>query len=221
MKKSKENEVLQLQEDHQRNGKYADPLKSILYLYGEHDSGKSTTLGWLAFYLAYATSDESFIDEQFHQWVKELKTKTRRKVTFPDFRAIIPYDVNETISYVYISLFGDLLSATEANVFFFEGRLDDKKILLFDKSSGPRKLNDNERDYYNLFPPSVCISASFQDRKIEEPLWYFAGKKHFTTCMTNWIYMPKAPKVNIGDFKKKYKDYAKLLKRLIDESLKV
>ena len=219
MKKSKENEVLQLQEGHQRKGKYADPLKSILYLYGEHDSGKSTTLGWLAFYLAYATSDESFIDEQFHQWVKELKTKTRRKVTFPDFRAIIPYDVNDTTSYVYISLFGDLLSATEANIFFFEGRLD-STIYIYDKKSGFNKLV-KEKDYYNLFPPSVCISACFQDRKIEEPLWYFAGKKHFSTCMTNWIYMPKAPKVNIGEFKKKYKDYAKLLKRLIDESLKV
>lgn len=220
MKKSKENEVLQLQEDHQRKGKYADPLKSILYLYGEHDSGKSTTLGWLAFYLAYSSHAESFIEEQFHQWVKELKTKTRRKVTFPDFRAIIPYEVNDTTSYVYISLFGDLLSATEANVFFFEGRLV-STIYIYDKKSGFRKLAKEEKDYYNLFPPSVCISASFQDKRIEEPLWYFAGKKHFSTCMTNWLYMPKAPSVDAEDFKQKNKEYAKILKKLIDKSLKM
>ncbi len=194
---------------------YADSLKSILYLYGQHDAGKSTTLGWLIFYLTYDNSNETLIDEQFNYWKNKLKKGNKKKNSFPDVRVIVPYKGK----YVYIALHGDSLEATEANVFFFEGRLLYNNIYIFEHGLGLRKLNDSEKDYYETYTPAVCISASFYDRLVEEPLCYFAEKKHFSTCMASWLHLPKTAENGEEQVKKKCKDYAKLLKKLIDESL--
>jgi hypothetical protein len=213
MVRNMKNEIPQLPVDNKKL--YANPLKSILYLYGQHNAGKSTTLGWLIFYLAYCGKEDSFVYEQFNYWKKKLKKRNKRKNSFPDIRVIVPYEGK----YVYIALYGDNLEATEANVFFFEGRLDYKKIRIFD--SQVRPLEDNEKDYYKQYTPSVCVSASFYSRLVEEPLWYFAGKKHFSTCMTNWVYIPRNNDKDDSSIEKKSKNYARLLKRLIDESLKL
>lgn len=215
--KNKTIEVPQLPED--RRKKYSDQLKSILYLYGQHDAGKSTTLGWLLFYLAYGNNNEDLVSRQFDEWKDKLRRGNKKKNSFPDIRVIVPYEVKEATVNVYIALFGDTLETNEANVFFFEGRLDYKKVYILDKNKGIRKLNDQEKVYYSLYRPSVCVSASFYTRLVEEPLWYFAGKKHLYSCMTNWICIPRCPEKNDEQIKNKCQCYAKLLKRLIDESL--
>lgn len=192
---------------------YEDPLKGLFFLYGQHDTGKSTALAFLAYLLALDGQPEEEILKQFEANRKEkVMKRIHKKDAHPDMRVIVPYKG----IYVYIALYGDSKDDIEKNVFFFEGSL--RTISIFDKGS-IRPLKKTESEYYALYPPAVCVSACFESNNAEAPLKYFADKKYLYTQMTTWLRIEKTPKFTPSAFPKKWGKYGSLLKRLIDECL--
>ena len=190
-----------------------DTLKGILFLYGKHDSGKSSALAWLAFSLVYGRHAQ----QNYNNWRNNLRATGRRNnntLAFPDIRVIVPYKN----TYIFISLYGDDLKSINANISFFEGKLDYRKIYYLDVS-GLRHLDQTEQDYYNKYSPSVIVSACFYTQFVEAPLRVFEMNNHRFTQMTSWIQMPHTKIINYNSFDYKIKKYGDLLKKLIDGSL--
>ena len=191
------------------------PIEGLFCLYGQHDTGKSTALAWLAFSLAYDGLTESEIYDKFESERQQRIARRRTKTdAFPDMRVIVPYKG----IFVYIALYGDSKEHIVKNVDFFEGSLGIGTISIFDKGE-LRNLKSEERDYHNLFPPAICVSACFWGIKQEEPLKRFMDEKHRHTSIATWVQIPRVPKTDSEQFKTKFKQYGELLKRMINESL--
>ena len=194
-----------------------DELKGIFFLYGKHDSGKSSALAWLAFSLVYGGQGINIVEQNYNNLRNNLRATGHRKkntLAFPDIRVIVPYKN----TYIFISLYGDDLKSINANISFFEGKLDYRKIYYLNEM-GLRHLNQTEQDYYNKYSPSVFVSACFYSQYVEAPLRAFEIKNHRFTQMTSWIQMPHTKIINNNSFDCKISKYGDLLKKLIDESL--
>ena len=193
----------------------ASPIEGLFCLYGQHDTGKSTALAWLVFSLAYDELTESEIYDKFEsERQQRAACRKNRTDAFPDMRVIVPYKG----IYVYLALYGDSKEQIENNVKFFEGSLGIGTISIFDRGE-LRNLKSEERNYHNLFPPTICVSACFWGAKQEEPLRRFMDEKHRHNSIATWVQIPKDLKTDSEEFKTKFKQYGKLLKRMIDESL--
>ena len=196
------------------------PLKGLFYLVGQHDAGKSTTLGWLAFSLAYDGLTEDEIFEKFERFrLQRVADRKNHQDAFPDMRVIVPYNG----IYVYITLYGDEEEPIALNVEFFEGRLHNSTIYIFCEGK-LRNLKPNEREYHTLYPPSVCISACHYYKGKEKPLKQFMDKMLLHTWISSWVYIPRTPDkewkaTGAGAFRRKYEAFAGRLKRMTDECL--
>ena len=175
--------------------KYSHRLKGIYYLFGTSNVGKTTTLVRLAFLLSVMKkrSMRAKIDiyKEFMNYKDSHKvTDPKKKDAFPDIRVIVHMGY---MKYAYIATHGDDIIQTEANLFFFEGRLKYDIIYIL-KNGKLRKLSVNEEDYYSLYPPTICLSACRTHGMMEFPLKYFADKKHNYTNVTQWIRIAKVSK---------------------------
>lgn len=196
-----------------------ETLKGIFFLYGKHDSGKSSALAWLAFSLVYGRQGINMVQQNYNCWRNALRAKghkIKNTLAFPDIRVIVPYKN----TYIFISLYGDDLKSINATISFFEGKLDFRKIYYLDVM-GLRLLNQTEQDFYNKYYPSVFVSACFYSQYVEAPLRVFEINNHRSTQMTSWIQMPHTKIINNNSFDCKIRKYGDLLKKLIDESLKL
>lgn len=207
----KKESVRQLGQDGDK--KLKDPLNGIFCLYGPHNSGKSTSLGWLIFLLCHYGKCEEEIQELFDNYLRSQKRRKYRDA-FPDIIVIVPYKCKDEVKYVYVATKGDDYYSVESNVFFFEGRLIYSKVKIF-RNGRFGRLTPGEADYYSLYPPSVCVTACYYGDSVELPMKFYFDKKHPVTCMCTVISIS-----NSGDFKRKYHDYGTYLKRLIDDCLK-
>ena len=187
---------------HTNNHKrYAKPLKGIFYLYGKHNSGKSSALAWLAFSLVYGSQGSNVVQQEYNSWRNTIRAKGHRNkntLAFPDIRVIVPY--KET--YIYISLYGDDLKSINKNISFFEGNFNYKKVYFLD-GMGLRQLKQSEQDYYNMYSPTVLVSACFYTQSVEAPLRVFEQKNHRSTQMTCWTQMPYIKVINNLQFHSK------------------
>lgn len=195
--------------------KLKDPLNGIFCLYGPHNSGKTTSLGWLIFLLCHYGKSEDEIQELFDNYLRSQKRRKYRNA-FPDIAVIIPYKCNkDEVKFVYVATRGDDYYSVESNVFFFEGRLDYSKVKIFRYGSF-EKLTFVEKNYYDLYPPSVCGTACYYGDSVDLPMKYYFDKKHPVTCMCKAIGIPKS-----GNFNSKYHSYGTYIKRLTDDCLKL
>lgn len=188
--------IAQLPVDSQK--KYRHHLSGIYFIYGTRNVGKTTLLARLAFLLSMLRKHSAKAREEtyleFMQYKKEHHIKDpKKKNAFPDIRVIVHYGYKK---YAYIATPGDDIVNTEANLHFFEGRLDYKVVYIL-KNQKLRPLSEDEKDYYQCYQPTLCLSACRTRGLVELPLKYFADKKHNSTDVLQWIRITKVPKKKI------------------------
>ena len=195
--------IAQLPVDPQK--KYRHHLVGIYYLYGTMNVGKTTLLARLAFLLSMLRKHSAKAREEtyreFVKYKKDNRSKNpKKKDAFPDIRVIVHYGYNK---YAYIATPGDDIVNTEANLHFFEGRLDYKEVYIL-KNQKLRPLSEDEIDYYQRYRPTLCLSACRTRGLVELPLKYFAEIKHNSTDVLQWIRITKVPKKKIIITRRRY-----------------
>lgn len=190
--------------------KYSDSLMAIYYLFGIANTGKTTVLARLAFNLSllhkHTFGAKKATYNEFQKYKSLHKTTNpKKKDAFPDIRLIVHFGRNQ---YAYIATPGDDIAQTEANINFFEGKLNYEEIYILEHGK-LRQLSVSEINYYKLYRPTICISSCRTQGLAELPLQYFAAKKNNYTRVIQWIKLEKARnnKRAIKNNHRKYSSY--------------